>query len=677
MVGKKVVLTGGTGHIGSTVAHILLKKGYDLTLLIRTKSAKALELEAKGAKLHQADLMDASTYSSVLVGQDALFHLAAENTTNTDDEQRVIQASLGLTEVVLTAAQVAGIKTILYTSSVVVLGRSPSKTKLVSVSDRVQEPESPYVKGKLLAEQWVETQLAKGADIRRLYPSWVVGSGNPGLTPPHKFIKDFATKGQLIYFDGGVSIAHVQDVALGHVLAYEKGSFQGAYVLSGENLTFKDLYDELGDLYRVPKPKIKIPKWLIYSAAKVLGKASPVQAAYVKSVIGRYSWYDNTPAKTPLGYQARPAKETLLEVKNEIHRRLTGTFFLTDKKNSNLASGAELGTLLITGFPGWLGNRMVDILANGDHSGNFKTNRQVRLLVQPGFLDLLPTLPSNFEVSIGDITNPESLEKATLGISTVWHLAGVIYPKNLELFAKVNEQGTKNLADACVKNGVKRFLYMSTDSVCGYSPNGTVFAENEPAKPYKNYGKSKYAGEKYLQDLTAQGKLAATTFRGFWFFGPNIPSRNLAFFQSFSWPRQIVFGNGKNLRSISHCDDITRAFCMAEKSESTHGKWYWLPTVLPPQTVKGIYEMVAAGLHKEPKYLFIPNFVCDFFGWADSILTERFGILNPTVHAAGKFHKFIATDEKGIQTSVKDFGWQPTVSQRQIQEEIVDSLAKN
>jgi nucleoside-diphosphate-sugar epimerase len=233
------------------------------------------------------------------------------------------------------------------------------------------------------------------------------------------------------------------------------------------------------------------------------------------------------------------------------------------------------------------------------------------------------------------------------------------------------------LADACVANGVRRFMYMSTDSTCGFTKKDRVFTASEPANPYKNYGKSKYAGEEYITQLTAQGKLEATSFRGFWFFGPNIPERNLAFFRSFSWPFQPVFGNGKNLRSISHCDDITDAFCRAEKAPLTIGKWYWLPTFVQAQTVDEIYRMVAAGLDKQANLFHIPNVVCDLMAIADTFLTERMSVLNPTIHAAGKFHKTIATDAAGIETSKQDFGWQPKVTAAQIQREIVDSLAKN
>ena len=109
-------------------------------------------------------------------------------------------------------------------------------------------------------------------------------------------------------------------------------------------------------------------------------------------------------------------------------------------------------------------------------------------------------------------------------MQAVYHLAGLIYPPKIDLLYTVNTQGTKTLVDACIETGVRRVLYMGTDSICGH---GTAtqrrFDEHTPATPYKNYGESKYQGEKYMLDKTAEGKIDGTSLRGFWFFGPYAP----------------------------------------------------------------------------------------------------------------------------------------------------------
>ena len=669
------VITGATGHIGLHVARLLQSRGYELVLLVRRLTPEVAQLQEAGARLHFCDLKQPKTYRGIFAGQDVLFHMAAENTTDTSDEARVISATLGITVDVVSLAISEGVGCIVYTSTVVALGRSTCKYRLLNENSRNLQPESPYVKGKCLAEAWVAEQVKAGFDIRRVYPSWVVGPGDPKMTPPHKFIQEFSIKGQSFYFEGGVSIVHVEDVALGHVLAYENGLRQGQYILSGENLTFDELYGKMSNLFGVKRPRVKLPKTAIWLAAKILGKNSPISASYVNAVINRYSWYDNSYSSRSLGWPSPRSADVALESAcHDIRAKNMGTFELRDRNTSADPSGALKGTLLITGFPGWLGNRMVDILVNGDVLGRNKTVRNVRLLVQPQFLDLVPKLPSNFEIVEGDITDIASLKKAAKDVSTVWHLAGVIYPRHPRLYDLINAKGTRNLADACVANGVTRFLYMSTDSCCGFTPPGTVFSSSQPAKPYKQYGQSKLSGESYIMSLTSEGRLKATILRGFWFFGPNPPVRNLGFLRSFKWPIQLVFGNGRNFRSISHCDDLVNAFCLAEVAEASVGRWYWLPSFLRPHTVDGIYRMIGSALGRRVKLVHIPNFFCEIFSVADSLCTKRLKTVNSTLLAAGKFHKTIATDEQGAAPARQDFGWEPAVTEEQIKSEIADAL---
>lgn len=665
---QKVVVTGATGHIGSQVAKLLLSMGYDVTILVRRETKTAVELKGLGAHVVVCDLLDAATFSPALGKAGALFHLAAQNALGSDSS--LSNEILKLTQSVVGAAISAGIPKIVYTSSVVVLGRSPDPSVLVTVDDLVERPESPDVEGKLLAEKWIRDRVAGSVDIRTVYPSWVVGAGDPGRTPPHKFIRDFAIKGQPFYFGGGISIADVRDVAMGHIQALECEEAGGRYILSGENVTFQQFYNILAEQYGKASPRLKLPKFAIWIAAKVLGKLSPISASYVEAVIDRYSWYDASKLSSVIGYSARPVRETLASVKPDILSSIIGTDKIECR--NTLAEFAGGSLLLITGFPGWLGNRAIDILINGDEKGRYKSDRPVRLLVLPSLLDALPKLPANFEVVVGDVGDKDCLDAVTKGISTVWHFAGVIYPDRLSDFDRVNHQGTVNLADACVRNGVSRFLFMSTDSCCGYS-DGRVFSATEADKPYSDYGRSKLAAEKYILDLSRRGTIKATSLRGFWFFGPNPPPRNMGFLNSFKLPFQPMFGNGKNLRSISHCDDIVSAFVLAEKSDAAVSRWYWLPTTT--LTVNEIYDLVAESIGKKSKPLRVPNFVCSMMAWTDRILVTRFGFLQPTIYAAGKFHRTIATDKSGWQPAERDFGWEPSVTKKQIQSEILAAIS--
>lgn len=669
---KRVIVTGASGHIGYHVALQLLNKGFDTTLLIRKENQNIFNLKNRGAKIHFADLLSPSSYSSLFENCDALFHIASENTTDTSNEQRVIENTFELSKVVIDTAVSKNVKTIIYTSSVVVLGRSSDPQVLIHEIDKASFLESPYVKGKFLAEDYCDKIIKeKNADIRRLYPSWVVGHNDLKLTPPHKIIKDYLQKGQSFYFNGGISVAAVESVAKAHIDAWLIGKEKEKYIVAGNNITFKEFYTALSKYSGHKPPSLFLPKWFIYSgslAAKlILGKKSPVDPKYIKSVIGNYSWYDSQKANRELNYTIPPIDSILSDAILDARKRAAGLNKLLPKNDPAIkrADYEKEDILLITGFPGWLGNRMLDIFMNGDRFGNNAVNRKIRLLVQPRFKGLI-LLPDNFEIVYGDITDKESLRKAFQDVKAVYHLAGVIYPGSIKTFYDINYEGTKNIVDICIEKGVRRILFMGTDSICGYGRGKRIFDENEVPHPYKNYGKSKYMAEKYILDKTKEGVIDGTSLRGFWFFGPFMPERNKDFFKMFYWKRQIVFGNGKNYRSISHVDNIIQAFSGAEKNKNTFGKWYWIGDKKAAHTVDEIYQYIADGLNVRYKPLYIPKWMCELFNVLDSTL-GIFGKLNATIHAAGKFHKDIAGE---ITAAEKDFNYEPTVGFEEIKKEL-------
>jgi len=676
---KKVILTGASGHLGFNVALELIDKGYQVHCLIRKENINILKLKQLGAYVYSCNLFEKSTYSHILDGAECAFHLAAENTTSKAKPERILKNTVSLTKAFIQACLEKKIQTIVYTSSVVVLGRSKSKSLLLDENAKSSFIESPYVEGKIAADNYIDELLSTEteADIRRLYPAWIVGQGDARMTPPHKIITGFVGKGQLFYFKGGISLCDVKQVALAHIAAFEKGKKNEKYVLGGDNITFKEFYHHLSKYSRHSNPFIYIPKSIIVAGAtfskwvfKAFGMQAIIEPSYAKSVFGNYSWYNSTKAANELGYNIISAAEILSDATEEANKRISGTLHLGFKRNENKVSPENDDVLLITGVPGWLGNRMIDIFINGDKSGNFQTSRKVRLLVEPQFAGML-NLPDNYEIFYADITNKNALFEATKNVKTVFHIAGAIYPSEIKTLYKVNTEGTQNLVDACISNEVKRIIYMSTDSVCGHgTAQKRIFDEFNLATPYKHYGKSKYLAEKYILDKSREGIIEGTSLRGFWFFGPFAPQRQLDFFRMFNLPRQLVFGNGKNYRSVSHVDNIVQAFIKAENNPKTFGKWYWIGGDNSNLTIDELFKMVCQKLDIQYKPFYIPVFLCKIFEMADSIL-GKFGYLNSTIHAAGKFYYDIAGTNDAAK---RDFNFEATISENEAIDELCDLI---
>jgi dihydroflavonol-4-reductase len=661
----RVLITGASGHLGYHVASIALGEGLEVHLLVRRANVNVDSLAARGAVAHVVDFARPESYVEVMRGSDVLFHAAATNTIETAHAASVLEGTSGLAEQVLTAALDCGVPTIVCTSSVVVLGRSISPHRLITEDDRNTAPESPYVKGKIQTEQLCERLIReRGADIRRVYPSWLIGPHDPRGTPPQQVIADYLRRGQSFYFEGGVSVASVEEVARAHLAAWRSGEPRGTYILAGENVTFQQLFDCLADLTGRKRPAISVPKpalvWgatILERAARLAGVKPIVDPVYIRAGVSRFSWYDSSKAIANLNYRIRPVRDVLAEGVLMERKRMAGTYRLFRK--SGTRAEKALSPLLLTGVPGWLGNQFVESLLK-------TTDRPVHLLVEPGQQDLLD-LPDNFKVFPFDLTKAGDLSPALEGVATVMHLAAAIYPKRIATLYEVNTEGTRMLVDACIENGVRRFLFASTDSVCGHgSPAQRIFDENTPDSPYGAYGRSKWLAEQYINERAQAGLLDTTILRGFWFFGPFGSARQRQFLRMMRRRYQIVFGNGRNYRSITHVDNMAAAFLQAENAQASFGKTYWIGDPKANYTVNDIYEALCRASGSAYRPVYIPPVVCAAMRALDQAM-NGLGWLDATVYGIGKFDLDIAGR---IDAAVRDFQFEPPVTFEQYVREL-------
>ncbi|MCM8795543.1 MAG: NAD-dependent epimerase/dehydratase family protein, partial [Candidatus Omnitrophica bacterium] len=164
--------------------------------------------------------------------------------------------------------------------------------------------------------------------------------------------------------------------------------------------------------------------------------------------------------------------------------------------------------VLVTGSPGWLGTRLIEIL--------YGKKREVRCLVFPKADDTcLKRLGA--EIFKGDLTIPETLRGVCEGIDTVFHCAGIIHPKNIGELYKINFEGTRNILEEAIKSKVKRFIYVSSNSVGGTNiSRDRLMTESDLPRPYKHYGLSKYKAECIVNQAYREGRIKTTIIRPCW-----------------------------------------------------------------------------------------------------------------------------------------------------------------
>lgn len=314
-----VLVTGATGFIGSHVARLLVEQGNRVRALIRCTS-RIDRLKSLNCEPVLGDLTAPESLRAAVRGCEALFHVAADYRLWARDPQELYRTNVEGTRNLLCAAQEEGIRKIVYTSSVGVLGipldGSPGNEETpVSLNDMVGH----YKRSKFLAEEEVRRLVREeGLPVVIVNPSTPVGEGDIKPTPTGKMIVDFLNRRMPAYVLTGLNLIDVRDVAQGHLLALERGTPGERYILGNANLTLRDILALLGEITGLKPPRRRMPYSLAYAAGWVdtwffghlLGREPHIPLEGVK-MAGKYMYFDSSKAVRELGLPQSPVREAL------------------------------------------------------------------------------------------------------------------------------------------------------------------------------------------------------------------------------------------------------------------------------------------------------------------------------------------------------------------------------
>src|SRR5581483_1665419 len=172
-------------------------------------------------------------------------------------------ATVDGTENILNVAAGAGVRRIVYTSSVATIGCEPdgacADERCVACDDDLV---GHYKKSKAMAERIAQRAAAAGVPVVIVNPSTPVGELDVKPTPTGQIIVDFLNGKMPAYVDTGLNIIDVRDVADGHLLAADRGLPGERYILGHQNLTLKELLDTLARVSGLPATRLKLPHWI-------------------------------------------------------------------------------------------------------------------------------------------------------------------------------------------------------------------------------------------------------------------------------------------------------------------------------------------------------------------------------------------------------------------------------
>jgi dihydroflavonol-4-reductase len=319
--GDRVVITGASGFIGSAVARAVHARGAHVVAVVQPGD-DCPNLAIIDPERVVADIRDSGAIRDACAGARFVFHLAAIYRFWARDPRLFYEVNVGGTINVLNAVRAGGCERLVYTSTVGVLGLAehdgaPSdETSYVDVAHLF----GSYKRSKFVAEHEVLRACAEGLDASVAMPTFPLGPGDVAPTPTGKVVLRFMNGKMPAVADTALNVAHIDDLAQGHLAALERGSKGRSYILGGENLSMREILQTLADCCGLPMPRLRVPKELalIAGAASTLVEGRllrrepsvPLEAARMSTTMMVFS---DERARAELGYTSRPAREAIME----------------------------------------------------------------------------------------------------------------------------------------------------------------------------------------------------------------------------------------------------------------------------------------------------------------------------------------------------------------------------
>lgn len=314
----KTLVTGANGFVGSAVMRTLLDADHEVRVLVRPNSDRR-NLEKQPVEIVEGDLRDSDSLKRAVAGCENLFHVAADYRLWIPDPESMYKTNVGGTKALMLAAADAGLKRIIYTSSVAVLGLenhgNPSNEETPSSLENMT---GDYKRSKFLAEQAVDQLVTQHQlPVVIVNPSTPIGPRDVKPTPTGRIVLDTICDRMPAYVNTGLNIVHVDDVARGHLLAFEKGIIGQRYILGGENLTLLQILEIIDDITGVKRKRVCLPHQLILPVAWIMEIIAAITGIEPRATVDsvrmakKHMFFSSDKAVRELGYHYRPAREAL------------------------------------------------------------------------------------------------------------------------------------------------------------------------------------------------------------------------------------------------------------------------------------------------------------------------------------------------------------------------------
>jgi dihydroflavonol-4-reductase len=311
----RALVTGATGFIGSHVVAALAAAGHEVRAFDRRAATDTLP----GVEAVEGNVLDGAALLRAMRGFDAVFHLAAVYSYARAHARAMQAVNVDGTRAVLDAAARAGVRRVVHTSSCATCGPVAGRAATEVDEPPVWELAVPYKRTKLEGERLALAAGRNGLDVVVVNPTTPVGPGDRRPTPTGKMVADVARGQARAYLIGAaLNVVAVEDVAAGHLLAFERGRPGERYLLGGENLSLREVFAIVARAAGRRPPRIGVPWPLAYGAARVgdaalrlIGREPSLLVVDEVRLARLPMTFSDARARRELGYESRPAEQAL------------------------------------------------------------------------------------------------------------------------------------------------------------------------------------------------------------------------------------------------------------------------------------------------------------------------------------------------------------------------------
>ena len=320
--GDRVGVTGASGFIGSAVVRNLLARDASVVALVEP-GADVANLEGLDLERIDVDVRDAEGVGLAVRGCRAVFHVAALYRFWARPPRLFYDVNVGGTLNVIDAVRAAGVERMVYTSTVGTLGLDAAHGGSAATErdyPDVSHLFGSYKRSKYVAEHEVLRAAAQGLPATIVMPTFPLGPRDRVPTPTGRLVLEYLNGRVPGFVDTTLNVAHVDDVAEGHVLALERGDVGRSYILGGENYSLEHLLEVLAQVTGLPEARWHVPRALSLGVAHVSEFVEgrllrrhptvPIEAARMSTT---QMAFDDSRARKELGYSPRPAEEAVVD----------------------------------------------------------------------------------------------------------------------------------------------------------------------------------------------------------------------------------------------------------------------------------------------------------------------------------------------------------------------------